>query len=153
MCPSHWAFLAAAVTFAQEKISSNTTDIAGNLTSLEVGVDYTGKPEQFDVMARLVRANALLPFVFFLLLTVSLFLAKFLTTFFNVCASMCCQVEEKVDDVASFSTLALPGDERYDDPSTNPNIKLSGLRSYRIEDNPEYMALFPEVLDIGAERN
>ena len=29
----------------------------------------------------------------------------------------------------------------------NPNVKLSGLRSYRIEDNPEYMMLFPEVLD------
>ena len=147
MCPSRRAFLAAAVAFAQDTMSTNYTDIAGNLTSLEAGVDYTGKPAQFDVMARLVRANALLPFAFFLLLTVSLFLDKFLTTFFNVCAGMCCNVEEKVDDVASFSTLALPGDERYEDPSTNPNIKLSGLRSYRIQDNPEYMALFPEVLD------
>jgi len=26
------------------------------------------------------------------------------------------------------------------------NNKLSGLRSYRLEDNPKYMKLFPEVL-------
>ena len=34
-------------------------------------------------------------------------------------------------------------------PEGELNNKLSGLRSYRIEDNPKYAKLFPEV--IGGE--
>jgi hypothetical protein len=123
--------------------SSNATDTA---------TDFTGKPDQFDFMSRLVRANALLPFAFFLLLTLSLFLGKFFGSVFVVLKDLCFPTEEKVDDVAPFSTLAVPGQSAYDDPDTDPNSKLSGLRSYRIEDNPEYMMLFPEVLDVLAEK-
>lgn len=129
-------------------VASQAAQATGNAT--DTTTDYSGKPDQFDVMNRLVRANALLPFVFFVALTVSLFLSKILGSAAEVCAAACCQREEKVDeDVAPFSTLALPGDARHDDPGTHPDNKLSGLRSYRIEDNPEYMMLFPEVLDAG----
>lgn len=134
---------ATNVAFIERQISgaTNTTDTI---------TDYSGKPDQFDFMARLVRANALLPFTCFILLTVSLFLEEFISIIWSSLAAMCFEREEKVDDVAPFSTLSMPGDARYEDPATDPSHKLSGLRSYRIEDNPEYMMLFPEVLDANA---
>jgi DNA-directed RNA polymerase II subunit RPB7 len=59
-----------------------------------------------------------------------------------------CVGEEKVDEVPPFSDLIFAGDARYDEPVEEGamNNKLSGLRSYRLEDNPTYMKLFPEVL-------
>ena len=109
--------------------------------------DLSGAPGQFDIMARLVRANALVPFCMFIIVTVALFFAglveQIASLFGNACAG-----EEKVDEVPPFSELIFAGDSRYDEPikEGEPNNKLSGLRSYRLEDNPEYMKLFPEVL-------
>tara|TARA_B100001564_G_C20051292_1_gene407764 strand:- start:179 stop:511 length:333 start_codon:yes stop_codon:yes gene_type:complete len=83
----------------------------------------------------------------FIIVTVALFFAglveQIASLFGNACAG-----EEKVDEVPPFSELIFAGDSRYDEPikEGEPNNKLSGLRSYRLEDNPEYMKLFPEVL-------
>ena len=116
--------------------------------------DLSGKPDQFDFMARLVRANALLPFAMFLIVTVSLFFAKFFGTLFGILCSACGKGEEKVDDVLPFDQLIFPGEAMYDEPQAEgePNNKLSGLRSYRLEDNPKYMRLFPEVLSADNSR-
>jgi DNA-directed RNA polymerase II subunit RPB7 len=110
-------------------------------------VDLSGKPAQFDFMARLVRANALVPFVMFLIVTVALFFAGLVENIASVFGNACVG-EEKVDEVPPFSDLIFAGDSRYDEPTKEGelNNKLSGLRSYRLEDNPEYMKLFPEVL-------
>ena len=110
--------------------------------------DLSGKPDQFEFMARLVRANALLPFAMFLVITVSLFFAKFFGALFKILCSAACQSEEKVDDVLPFDQLIFPGEAMYDEPQAEgeTNNKLSGLRSYRLEDNPKYTRLFPEVL-------
>jgi DNA-directed RNA polymerase II subunit RPB7 len=55
---------------------------------------------------------------------------------------------EKVDEVPPFDQLIMPGQVGYEDPVPEGalNNKLSGLRSYRIEDNPKYAKLFPEVI-------
>ena len=110
-------------------------------------VDLSGKPAQFDFMARLVRANALVPFCMFLIVTVALFFAGLVEQIASVFGNACVG-EEKVDEVPPFSELIFAGDSRYDEPTKEGemNNKLSGLRSYRLEDNPEYMKLFPEVL-------
>ena len=78
--------------------------------------DLSGKPDQFEFMARLVRANALLPFAMFLVITVSLFFAKFFGALFKILCSAACQSEEKVDDVLPFDQLIFPGEAMYDEP-------------------------------------
>jgi DNA-directed RNA polymerase II subunit RPB7 len=113
-------------------------------------VDYTGAPAQFDFMARIKRLNALVPFLFFVVLTVSLFLAKLVNTLLKpICSAMFgSKGPEKVDEVPPFDQLIMPGQVGYEDPVPEGalNNKLSGLRSYRIEDNPKYAKLFPEVI-------
>jgi DNA-directed RNA polymerase II subunit RPB7 len=142
-------YLGGFLDTATPSPSSPNANTSENTTGS--GGAYTGTPDQFDVMSRLVRANALLPFALFLVLTVSLFATKILWIIFGpivrAVMGVCCARQDKAEDMAPFSTLALPGNARFDDPATNPNDKLSGLRSYRLEDNPEYMMLFPEVLD------
>ena len=116
-------------------------------------VDYTGAPAQFDFMARLKRLNALVPFLFFVVLTVSLFLAKLVDKLLKpICGAIFGNKgPEKIDEVPPFDQLIMPGQVGYEDPVPEGelNNKLSGLRSYRIEDNPKYAKLFPEV--IGGE--
>ena len=121
------------------------TAAAGGSPSADA--DLTGAPDQFDFMARLVRANALVPFVMFIIVTVALFFARLVEQIASVFGNACVG-EEKVDEVPPFSDLIFPGDARYDEPveEGEMNNKLSGLRSYRLEDNPTYMKLFPEVL-------
>ena len=113
-------------------------------------VDYTGAPAQFDFMARIKRLNALVPFLFFVVVTVSLFLANLVNTLLKpICSAMFGHKgPEKVDEVPPFDQLIMPGQVGYEDPVPEGalNNKLSGLRSYRIEDNPKYAKLFPEVI-------
>jgi len=125
--------------------ASAVTAAAGGSASADA--DLTGAPDQFDFMARLVRANALVPFVMFIILTVALFFAGLVEQIASVFGNACVG-EEKVDEVPPFSDLIFAGDARYDEPlgEGEMNNKLSGLRSYRLEDNPTYMKLFPEVL-------
>ena len=122
----------------------NANDIS--ITNGANATDDTGEPDQFNVMSRLKRVNALLPFAFFLVLTISLFLKQLLWPIIEMVTAVCCERKEKVDEVTPFSKLSVPGDSRYNDPATDPNHKLSGLRSYRIEDNPDYSMLFPEAV-------
>jgi len=131
-------------------------DAAARSNSTGAGGLYTGAPDQFDFLSRLVRVNAVIPFSLFLLLTVSLFLwefAEFVGEVFSGIYRTCCGADVEVENMPPFSALAHPGDSRFDDPATDAKMKLSGLRSYRIEDNPEYMMLFPEVLDIQAGKS
>lgn len=123
--------------------ASGVTALAGNSTT----GDLTNAPDQFDIFARVVRLNALIPFLMFIVVTVALFFAGLVD---NVAALFggVCQGEEKIDEVPPFDELIFAGDSRYDEstPEGELNNKLSGLRSYRLEDNPEYMKFFPEVL-------
>jgi DNA-directed RNA polymerase II subunit RPB7 len=123
--------------------ASAVTALAGNSTT----GDLTNAPDQFDIFARVVRLNALIPFLMFIVVTVALFFAGLVD---NVAALFggVCQGEEKIDEVPPFDELIFAGDSRYDEstPEGELNNKLSGLRSYRLEDNPEYMKFFPEVL-------
>ena len=109
--------------------------------------------DRFDFMARLKRLNALVPFLFFVVLTVSLFLAKLVDKLLKpICGAIFGNKgPEKIDEVPPFDQLIMPGQVGYEDPVPEGelNNKLSGLRSYRIEDNPKYAKLFPEV--IGGE--
>jgi DNA-directed RNA polymerase II subunit RPB7 len=137
-----------------EKIGfSSVSDAADAASDSQSDDNLNGAPGQFDILARLVRANALVPFLMFVIVTVALFftgLIESIASFFgNACVG-----EEKVDEVPPFDELVFFGDSRYDEPIPEGEInnKLSGLRSYRLEDNPEYMQLFPDVLAAdGAE--
>ena len=129
------------------------TNAASSPNADDSNVDYTGAPAQFDFMARLKRLNALVPFLFFVVLTVSLFLAKLVDKLLKpICGAIFGKKgPEKIDEVPPFDQLIMPGQVGYEDPVPEGelNNKLSGLRSYRIEDNPKYAKLFPEV--IGGE--
>lgn len=116
--------------------------------------DYDSAPDQLDFVARIVRANAFVPFVLFVLLTATLFLSKILRIFVvTPIKKLCCGHEEdQVEDVPDFSELIMPGDPRFDKPleeGAKMTSKLSGLKSYRLEDNPDYQALFPESVLTG----
>ena len=126
---------------------------AASLTEDQLdSTDLSNKPAQFDIIARLVRANALIPFLMFIVVTVALFFTKLVDGLLApVIKVICGEKEEKVDAVPPFNELIFPGDARYEEESSTRrsddlNDKLSGLRSYRLEDNPDYMKLFPEVL-------
>jgi len=94
-----------------------------------------------------VRLNALVPFLMFVVVTVALFFARIVDTVVGTLGAACAG-EEKIDEVPPFDELIFFGDSRYEDELVEGelNNKLSGLRSYRLEDNPKYMKLFPEVL-------
>jgi hypothetical protein len=92
--------------------------------------------------------------VLFVLLTATLFLSKILRIFVvTPIKKLCCgHEEEQVEDVPDFSELIMPGDPRFDKPleeGAKMTSKLSGLKSYRLEDNPDYQALFPESVLTG----
>ena len=156
-----WVHLALACwTFGYYEIPSYVVDTDGlaSRVGVDAGVvnavtgdssdaDLSGSPGQFDFKARLVRANALVPFCTFIIVTVALFFARLTEQIASLFGNACVG-EEKVDEVPPFSDLIFPGDSRYDEPlkEGEMNNKLSGLRSYRLEDNPKYMKLFPEVL-------
>lgn len=155
-----WIHLAIATwAFGYYEIPSYIVDPGGLAGSVGVNsksvtsatatsdTDLTGAPDQFDFMARVVRLNALVPFLMFVVVTVALFFARIVDTVVGTLGAACAG-EEKIDEVPPFDELIFFGDSRYEDELVEGelNNKLSGLRSYRLEDNPKYMKLFPEVL-------
>jgi DNA-directed RNA polymerase II subunit RPB7 len=95
-----------------------------------------------------VRANALVPFVMFLIVTCRAVLRRVRWRTSRASSATRASGKKRWTRYLRFPISSSRATVRYDEPTKEGelNNKLSGLRSYRLEDNPEYMKLFPEVL-------
>jgi len=134
-----WAHLAVA-TWMMGHSGIPSYLVETDYTSVaELREERDSEPDgQFDVNARLTRVNAIVPFVFFVILTVALVIEANLEVLITLFSSVCgrCCVDPEIQGEPDFGDVV---------GGRVPGKSLSGLLSYRIEDNPDYADLFPEA--------